>query len=88
MEEWDTHKKEQRERRAKRLSIRTQELLSLRKEGFKIQQKTIYHFRVRDVLDVWPIHNRYHDIKKSERGGFRDVKSFVKRFFKGREINN
>ena len=82
MEEWDTYKEEQKKRRAERLPRRSRELLSLRKEGFKIEQKTRYHFRVKDVLDVWPTHNRYHDLKNNKRGGFMDVRSFVKRFFK------
>ncbi|GAI03928.1 unnamed protein product [marine sediment metagenome] len=78
---WKKYRSDQQKRRLKRLPLRTQSLLKLCKEGFKIEEKTQYHFRVNNRLDVWPIHNRYHDIKKNRRGGFRNVANFVRNFF-------
>lgn len=79
---WKEYKDEQKVRRAERLPIRTEALVSLRSEGFKVVRKTDYHYRVNDRLDIWLIHNRYHDILLNRRGGFKEVASFVRRFFK------
>lgn len=71
----------QQERRRKRLPIRTDAIRSLAAEGFRIEEKTPYQFRIEGVLDVYPIHNRYHDLKRNRRGGYRDVREFIHRFF-------
>lgn len=75
---WKDHRQAQQERRAERLPIRTNQILALRKMGFKVEQKTEYQYRINGYLDIYPIHNRYHDIKLNKRGGFRNVISFVK----------
>lgn len=54
----------------------------LRALGHEIEEKTDYHFRVNGTLDVYPVNRRYHDIKKNERGGYRDVINFVQKYFK------
>jgi len=36
--------------------------------GYKIEQKTAYHFRINDQIDVWPARGKFHDIKTNERG--------------------
>ena len=77
---WRDSRLEQQERRRKRLPIRVAELMELKKAGFTIEQKTPYQFRVNGVLDIYPIHNRYHDLQTGERGGFRDVRDFVVQF--------
>ena len=76
---WRESRAAQQERRRKRLPLRVAELMELRKAGFTIEQKTPYQFRVNGVLDIYPIHNRYHDLKTGERGGFGDVREFVRR---------
>lgn len=78
----DDYKEQQRARRAKRLPIRTATILALRKEGFTVEQKTEYPLRVNGRLDVWPIHNRWHDIKRNKRGGAKDLAQFAHLFFK------
>lgn len=78
---WQQQKEEQWERRVARLPIRTERILELRKEGFHVEQKTPYHFRVNRRLDVWPIHNRWHDTKRNKRGGAKDLAEFIRRFF-------
>lgn len=75
------YKEAQRARRAKRVPIRTQEILALKDKGFKIEQKTDYHFRVNDRLDLWPTHNRWHDIKRDKRGGAQNLAQFTIYFF-------
>lgn len=76
------HKEAQRERRAKRLPIRTNEILGLREKGFKVEQKSEYHFRINGVLDIWPTHNRWHYLKENSRGGYPHVNALIDRFTK------
>ncbi len=52
--------------------------MGLKRQGYTVEQKTPYHFRVNDRIDVWPIHNKWHDIKTNERGGCRDLAAWVK----------
>lgn len=78
---WKWYKDEQKVRREERVPVRQEAILSLRKEGFKIVKKTYNHYRVNDRLDIWITHNRFHDIRLNRRGGFKEVKSFVRRFF-------
>lgn len=80
-EEMREMRQEQRERREKRLPVRVELLLALRGEGFEIKELSPYQFRVNGVLDVYPIHHRFHDIKKNVRGGFSYIPTFVRRFF-------
>lgn len=87
----DDYKEAQRARRAKRLPIRTEEILALRSEGFRVEQKTEWHLRIYGVrygrpceVDVWPIHNRFHLIRENKRGGAKNLADFVRAYFAGR----
>lgn len=71
----------QKARRIQRLPIRQAIIMSLRSEGYRIVKLTEYHFRINDRLDIYPLHHRFHDIKKGTRGGYPRIDSFVKRFF-------
>ncbi len=86
--DWDWYKAEQRKRREARLPIRTEAILALRRQGYDVEQKTEHHFRVNGILDLWPIHNRWHDLRTQERGGAKCLATFVKeriRHNEGRE---
>lgn len=76
-EEWGRYKEEQKERRATRLPIRTQEILSLSELGYKVERKTDYQFRINDTIDLYPIHNRWHNVKTNKRGGARNLKEYI-----------
>lgn len=78
MSEWDQWKHDQQQRRAKRLPIRTEAILHLKVQGYDVEQKTETHFRINGRLDLYPIHNLWHDIKTNERGGAKDLAVFVK----------
>ncbi len=82
--EFDEYKEAQRERRLKRLPIRTAEILALRSEGYRVVQKTEYHFRINGTIDLWPIHNRFHILKTNQRGGAKNLAEFVRAYFNGR----
>ena len=77
-ETWTQWKHDQQKRRAKRLPVRTEEILALKLQGYEVEQKTEYHFRINGRVDVWPIHNRWHDLKTQERGGAKNLAIFVK----------
>jgi hypothetical protein len=77
-DEWGWYKREQQARRAKWLPIRTEEILHLKVQGYEVEQKTEYHFRINGVLDLWPIHNRWHDLRTNKRGGAKDLAVWVK----------
>jgi hypothetical protein len=67
----------QKERRSTRLPVRTAQIMSLQKMGYKVERKTDYQYRINDRIDVFPIHNRYHDIKLNSRDGYKDVVDFI-----------
>jgi len=77
-ETWTQWKRDQQERRAKRLPIRTEEILHLKVQGYDVEQKSDYHFRINGILDLWPIHNRWHLLSTGERGGAQNLADFVK----------
>ena len=77
-ETWTQWKHDQRVRRAKRLPVRTDEILALKRQGYSVEQKSDYHFRINGILDIWPIHNRWHDLRTQERGGAKCLAVFVK----------
>lgn len=66
------HKEAQRERREK---------------GFRVEQKSEYHFRINGVLDVWPTNNRWHYLKENSRGGYPHVNALIQRFTKKGAFN-
>ena len=81
-DDFKEYRASQKERRAKRLPIRHAEILALKLKGYDIEKKSDYHFRINKCLDVWPIHNRWHDIKNDRRGGYKSITIFVDNFFK------
>jgi hypothetical protein len=76
-DEWEEHRRQQKERRRIRLARRTNEIKELTRAGFDIREITPYQFRIDGRLDIFPVHNRFHDIKTDERGGFKNIKTFV-----------
>jgi hypothetical protein len=76
------HREAQKARRTERLPLRQREILALESRGYRVEQLTLYHFRINDCLDIYPIHFRYHDIKTGRRGTIRNLNHFVDTFFK------
>lgn len=72
-EAWRGYRQDQQARRAERLPVRTDEIFALRNEGYKVEQLTPYQFRINGVLDLYPIHNRWHHINTGQRGGTRNL---------------
>lgn len=40
-----------------------------------------YQVRINGILDIFPTNMLYHDIKKNERGDYRNMIEFIKTFF-------
>ncbi len=72
-EDFRDYRTEQKKRRANRLPIRTEEIMNLETKGYTVEKKSDYHFRINNQLDLFPIHNRFHNIKTNKRGGYRDI---------------
>lgn len=53
----------------------------LRENGYKIEIKTPYHFRINDALDIYPQNRRYHDLIGGLRGDYDDIFKLVKWYF-------
>lgn len=66
---WKGYREEQRERRAKRLPLRTAQIAGLALRGYRIEKLTPYQFRINGELDVYPIHNCFHILKSGKRVG-------------------
>lgn len=81
-EAWRTYREEQQARRARRLTPRSKKILELANEGFVVEQKTLYCFRINGRLDLYPVHNRWHDLTTNTRGGARDLAVFAREWRK------
>lgn len=76
--DWESYRGQQKLRRKDRLGHRTDKILALRKQGYIVEELSPTHFRINSRLDVWPIHNNWHDLKTRERGGTLDLATWVK----------
>lgn len=77
MTEWDQYRDDQRERRIERLPIRAKEIESLSDFGYFVVKITPYQYRVDGLFDLYPIHNRWHNLKTNKRGGAKSLKDFI-----------
>lgn len=76
--DWEEHERAQRQRRRIRVARRVNELMDLKKAGFRVEeQKDFGHYRVDGVLNLYLVHNRFRDERNHERGGFDRVREFV-----------
>lgn len=72
------YREAQQKRRAERLPVRQQEIESLVDEGYKVQKFTEFQYRINDTYDLYPIHNRWHNIKTNKRGGAQNLADFIR----------
>jgi hypothetical protein len=68
---WREYRRAQQQRRTDRLPKRTAEILALRGKGVNVVQLTPYQFRLDGVIDLYPIHRRFHHLKTGQRGHYR-----------------
>lgn len=80
-EDFRQYKDEQQARRKERLPIRVAEIMALTNEGYKVEKKTDYQFRIENVYDLYPIHNRWHHLPSGKRGGAENLADFIRMKF-------
>lgn len=75
---WARYKEEQKLRREIRLPIRTEEIHQL--EDYEIQKLSEYQYRINGLIDIYPIHARFHILRKNKRGNYTPgkLKEFLK----------
>lgn len=78
-EMWKAHRLDIQDHRQKRNFTVGRVIKMMSKEGFEITQFTDYHFRVNDILDIWPAGANYHNIKTGKRGTYREVKDLIRK---------
>ena len=71
------YREQQKARRVDRLPVRQAEIESLRELGYEVIKLTEYQYRINDIYDLYPIHNRWHNIKNNRRGGAQNLKQFI-----------
>ncbi len=81
-------REERQERRAKRLPVRTDEILKLAEHGYTVKKLTDYQFRVNDRLDLYPTRRRYHDTKTHRRGAYRTPLAIAERILGKVEVRH
>lgn len=72
------YKEAQQKRRAERLPIRQKQIEALSDNGYSVKKLTDYQYRINDTYDLYPIHNRWHNIKTDKRGGAKNLSEFIK----------
>lgn len=70
-------REEQQQRRANRLPGRQEEILLLINQGYTVRKLSEYQYRINEAFDVYPIHNRYHNLKTGQRGGYKNMEHFL-----------
>ena len=83
---WDTddmreYRDSQQKRRAERLPIRQKEIEDLSPE-YEIKKITDYQYRINGIIDLYPIHRNWHNIKKNKRGTYKLASKIIKQLIK------
>ncbi len=50
------------------------------RHGIEILLLSLYQYRLGSRLDLYPVHRRYHDIVKNERGSYEDETEIIQKF--------
>ena len=66
--DWPTYRRRQQLRRSARLAARIRTIVQLKRRGYDVRQLDAGHFRVNEVLDLYPTHNQWHDLRTGMRG--------------------
>jgi hypothetical protein len=70
-EMWAAHREAGRKHREERRNEATGYILDLIREGYNVEQKSEYHFRINAVLDLYPTRRKWHNLRTGKRGIFR-----------------
>ena len=83
--DWETYRRMQQLRRHARLRRRSEAILKLKRRGYDVKQLEPIHFRINDKVDLYPLHNQWHDLRTGERGAARDLSIWLKEHLKPNE---
>lgn len=67
-EAFDALKEHNRERRAEAREAGVKAIRELATRGYEVKELTEYQFRVNGVVDLYPVHRRFHELKTGRRG--------------------
>lgn len=81
-EDFKQYREAQQERRKKRLPIRTQEILDLENNGYKIRKLSDYQYRINEQIDLYPIHRNFHHIRTQKRGNYTNALELIQKYIK------
>ena len=83
---WETdqraYRAAQEARRSRRMKVRIRKILALQALGFRVVQQALNHFRVNGRLDLFPLHNQWHDTRLGTKGSAPDLVVFTKEWIK------
>lgn len=78
---------QKQQRRKVRVSIRTEQIMSLCTEGYDVVCVGGDRYRINKLLDVFLIHKEYLDLKRQERGYYSgSVKDFIRQYLAIRPV--
>lgn len=77
-EMWEEEREAYKQRRDKRLAVRTKEILALTELGYTVEMKTEYQYRINNLVDLFPVNNQFHNIKDNRRGHYKNITAFIK----------
>jgi hypothetical protein len=70
---WNEVKRQRREYLDKVVPDRIKDIESLRRKGYKVRMITPYQFRINDALDLFPTHQRFHNLRTQKRGSYKNI---------------
>jgi len=83
--DWTYYRRVQQLRRAARLETRIQAIWHLKRRGYDVKELAAHHFRINGIVDLYPVHNQWHDLRTEERGGAKDLVIWIKEHLKPNE---
>jgi hypothetical protein len=81
-EDYKQYREAQQQRRKERLPKRTQEILDLENNGYKVRKLSDYQYRVNEQIDLYPIHRNYHHIRLQKRGNYKNALELIQKYIR------
>lgn len=77
-EDYRERREAQQERRRNRLPERQREIEALAPQH-QVEKLTPYQYRIDGVIDLYPIHRRWHWLETNKRGSYRSISEIIKK---------
>jgi hypothetical protein len=70
----------QRKRKAAEMPAKIEAILALKQAGYSVRVMSDgWHYRVNNRIDLYPVRQRWHDIRRNVRGWYDDPAALVTR---------